>query len=100
MGKDRFCFRMHETQGRRILAVCDSALSGKTLDKKGIGFEISEHFYGNEKCGDAVKEMVKEADIVNVVGRDIVKLLSENDMVDENCAMMIQGIPHVQIVRM
>jgi hypothetical protein len=98
--KKGFCFRLHNTGGKSIMAVCDVALLGKKIKFKNIDFDVSSSFYGDSRAGsDEILAKVREADIVNVVGKDIVELLVKNMLVDEKCVLRMGEVPHVQIVR-
>jgi hypothetical protein len=98
--KKIFCYRMHSTGGKTILAVCDAGLAGKTIKSKYLDFHVSEYFYGTEQaCASEIIQKVKEAGIVNVVGKDIVQLLVGRKLVDEGCILWMGETPHVQIVQ-
>jgi len=98
-GKE-FCFRLRKVGGRSLLAACDSEIVGKKIRYREICFHVSGSFYGNEKTGEKeMLEKVRQSDIVNVVGKRIVKLLVDNKLVNEDCVLWMGTTPHVQIVR-
>jgi hypothetical protein len=95
-----FFFRLHGAGGKSILAVCDTGLQGKTIKHNGIDFEVSSSFYGESRTSaEDILGKVREAGIVNVVGKGIVDLLVKNNLVDEECILWLGDTPHVQIVR-
>jgi hypothetical protein len=97
--EERFCFRLHKSGGNSVLAVCDAGLLGKSVMHGEIEFHVSPSFYGEERKGDEdILAEVREAGIVNVVGKDIVGLLVENGLVEEECILWMGDVPHVQIV--
>ncbi len=83
-----------------MLAVCDENLLGKTIEYRDIIFKVSTDFYGGNKAGrtDILSE-IKKADIVNIIGINIVESLVINRLVDKDCILWLGDIPHVQIVR-
>jgi len=96
----RFCFRLHVCSGKRLLAVADSDLLGKTVKFGEVDFYVSKSFYGEDEAGpEKILEEIKGAGIVNVVGRRIVRLLVEKKMVSEDCILWMGKTPHVQILR-
>jgi len=99
--RSTFSCRTHVADGKSILAVCDEGLLGKTVKFREVDFEISESFYGGDiSDGRQVIEKVRRADMVNVVGREIVDLLVNEQEVDEGCVLWMGDVPHVQIIRL
>ena len=95
-----FISKTHKDQGKTILAICDNGLLGKTLRFGEVDFDVSESFYGGEESdGDEILEKIGKADMVNVVGKEIVDLLIREGMVDEKCVLWMGDVPHVQIIR-
>jgi hypothetical protein len=100
-GKDAmFSCKEHKADGRTIIAVCDAKLLGRKIKFNNVDFEVSESFYGGIGAdGEKVLEIVGKADMVNVVGKDIVDLLVRHKLVDEQCVLWMGDVPHVQIIR-
>ena len=97
---EEFFFKLHSAKGQSILAICDADLQGKNLRHDGIDFLVSAPFYGESRVSaQDILAKVKEAEIINVVGKRIVDLLLKNSLVDEQCVLMLGDVPHVQIVR-
>jgi hypothetical protein len=96
-----FFFQIHRAQGRVILAACDAGLLDRTLRFGEVDFEVSSEFYGEERAdGAQILDMMERAHVANVVGKNIVDLLVENGHAHRDCVLMIEGVPHVQILRM
>lgn len=97
-----FFFKMHQCQGRMILAACDASLMGKVLcHGKGEGkaeFDICPEFYGREKADAAqIAEMTSQAHTCNFVGKYIIDALAQAGVIRKENAIMIGGkVPHVQ----
>ncbi len=101
MKKEEFCFREHTSGTTRLLAACDAELLEKTLKFGDVDFEVSSTFYGDQKAdGGQILEMIERSHIANVVGKNIVDLLVENGHARRDCVLMIEGVPHVQILKM
>ncbi|MFH1637941.1 MAG: DUF424 family protein [Candidatus Woesearchaeota archaeon] len=82
----------------KVVAVCDSELVGKTFEEDGKCLEVNEQFYkGEEKSDDEVKDILKDADNVNIVGEKSVKLAIEIGVVSEDGVIRVKGIPHALV---
>lgn len=78
-----------------LLAVCDEDLLGKKI---GFGI-ISAAFYKGElvdKTG--LKDILPNYTNMNVIGKESVKILIEQKIVTKKEPMLIDGIPHVQVI--
>jgi hypothetical protein len=83
-----------------LLAACDVELLGKTLKEGRITFHVHEKFYrGPRVTLEEAVELIKQSTIVNMIGRKIVKKAIEHGFVHPDAVLMIEGIPHAQIVK-
>lgn len=83
---------------REILAVCDEDIVGQTFEEGDLRFIVSENFYKGEKKSDQeTLDLIKNYDTINMVGKKIIKLAIENDIINEEDVIYIQGIPHIQL---
>ena len=83
-----------------LLAACDAELLGKTLKEGKISFHVHEKFYKGPKVTvEEALELIKQSTIVNMIGRKIVKKAIERGFVHPEAVLMIEGIPHAQIVK-
>jgi hypothetical protein len=83
-----------------LLATCDAELLGKTLKEGNITFHVHEKFYkGPRVTLEEAVELIKGSTIVNMIGRKIVKKAIEHGFVHPEAVLMIEGIPHAQIVK-
>lgn len=91
-------FRLH---GSVVLAACDDKLVGKTLKEGKISVHINPDFYRGEKVDkEGLKNMLKEADNINLFGEETVKVAVELGLADEGSILRINGVPHLQIYKM
>lgn len=92
--------KQHKTKdGRIILAVCDSELIGKKFEQGKIQIDLTTDFYkGEEKTESEIILMMQKAYILNLVGKNSVRLALKQKFVDETHILRIKGIPHAQCV--
>ncbi|MDR2699226.1 MAG: DUF424 family protein [Nitrososphaerota archaeon] len=83
-----------------ILAICDAELLGKTLQEDKIIFKVKDEFYnGGKTTVDDAVGMIKNATIVNLVGKCCVEKAIQNGYVHPDAILSIEGIPHAQIMK-
>jgi len=82
-----------------ILAISDSSIIGKTFEDDELTLTVSKEFYGGHKCNirDALN-LIKNATIVNAVGKNIVELMIKKNLINKNAVLFISDIPHAQII--
>jgi len=88
--------------GRNVLlAICDCEVLGKTLREGKIVFHVKEEFYKGTKV--SIEEavcMIENSNIVNMIGKNVVKKAIEKGHVHPEAVLNIEGIPHAQIVKL
>ncbi|MFH1520083.1 MAG: DUF424 family protein [Candidatus Micrarchaeota archaeon] len=95
--------KVHEDNGKRIIAVCDKDLIGKVLkDKKGyMDLNTYRGFYvGKEVEDDEVKKELKNFSSINMVGEQSVRIALEMDLVNKQDVMYIKNIPYIQVYKL
>ena len=102
-GDERGCLvyvRTVDFKGRRLVAVCDEDILGKTFREGRLKLEVSERFYkGMLTSMDEAVKLVSDADIANLAGRSIVDAVLRQGLADHKAVITISGIPHLQILR-
>jgi uncharacterized protein len=84
-----------------VVAVCDRELLNTTVSHEKLSITISESFYGNVPAtADEVREALKYAGNINLIGERSVNVAVEMGLVDRACCMMIGKVPHAQIYRL
>ena len=93
--------RVKETHDHYVVAICDKALLGKTLNEGAIKFKVSEEFYGGElvNSSDCLKHL-ENATIANMVGKKAVQTAINAGLVHEQAILYIEGHPHAQWVKL
>jgi hypothetical protein len=93
--------KVYTTQGEIILAACDEDLLGKKFEEGELQLIVSESFYGGERVTQELfMRQLKTATIANLVGSKVVNIASELGMINEDCVLEIDGVPHAQIAKM
>jgi len=88
--------------GRNVLlTMCDAEILGKTLRKGKIVFCVKEEFYKGARVDvEEAVSMIDNSNIVNMVGRNIVKKAIQKGYVHPDAVLDIEGVPHAQIVKL
>jgi hypothetical protein len=88
-------------QGREILvAACDKELLGKTYREGDIKLEVSKDFYeGEDGDEELLISRLNMCTMANLVGEHTCKIASKHKFIEEDCVMLIQGVPHAQMIR-
>ena len=88
--------------GRNVLlAICDVEILGKTLRDGKIVFCVKEEFYKGARVNvEEAVSMIENSNIVNMVGKNVVKKAIQKGYVHPEAVLNIKGIPHAQIVKL
>lgn len=87
--------------GRNVLlAICDSELLGLTLREGKIVFHVKEDFYNGGKTSvEEAVDMIENSTVVNLIGKNCVEKAISKGYVHPEAVLLINGIPHAQIVK-
>lgn len=84
-----------------MVACCDQGLIGKTFREGRLRLSPEAGFYGNSLLGLAEALVVLEmADILNLVGPEIVSAAVEKGLVHPDAVISIGGVPHAQVLKL
>jgi len=83
---------------RRIVALSDTNLLGKTFEQGIRQIEVKESFFKGEEKNkqeiiEILQDMQKEDAIFNIVGEESVKTALESGIIDEKGIIKIQDVP-------
>jgi len=82
-----------------LVAACDSELVGRTFCEGELHLHVNEDFFKGQPAEEhEVKKALEEATIANLVGQRSVACGIDSGVVDENCVIIIDGVPHAQMV--
>ncbi|XHH09430.1 MAG: DUF424 domain-containing protein [Candidatus Bathyarchaeia archaeon] len=84
-----------------VLAICDVELLGKTLREGKITFKVKDEFYNGGKANvEEAVGMIENSTIVNLVGKCCVEKAIQKGYVHPEAVIIIEGIPHAQIMKL
>jgi len=84
-----------------LLAACDAELLGKVVrdETRGIKIDVNLEFYHGEIVGEKdLRRLMKEATILNLVGKRTIRLAMNLGLVDNDGILIIKGVPHAQVI--
>ena len=91
--------KLHKKNERTVIAVCDVSLIGTVLEENGIVLDLNSDFYKGEEYDETMLgDLIRNADSVNLVGDDSVKLGINEGVIDTSVVKKVKGIPYAQAV--
>ncbi|MEM2121112.1 MAG: DUF424 family protein [Candidatus Woesearchaeota archaeon] len=94
-----FITKIHKAQGKIVLAVCDEEIFGKKFCEGNKQIDLTSDFYNGKKTDELhVLELMKSANSINLVGKNIIKLAIKNNFLSEENVLIIDKIPIAIIV--
>ena len=92
--------KVHRRGGDILIAACDDELLGRKLRDGELRLDVSKEFYGGDRGGeDMLLSRLEAATVANLVGEEVCRIAAEHDYIDRECVMIIDGVPHAQMVR-
>ena len=96
-----FSYKIWNEKKEILLAVSDISIVGKTFEEGEMILNIDKNFYFENICDESeIRKIVKKATIINAVGKKIINLLLEEDIINKENVLTIGGVPHAQFVSM
>lgn len=91
--------KIHKRKDRTVIAVCDSDLVGRKFSEGDRQLDLTSDFYkGEERDEKDIGDLIRNADIVNLVGKNAVKIGLQEEVITQDHVITISGIPHAQAV--
>ena len=91
--------KIHKKDNRTVVSVCDKDLLGKLLEENGKQLDLRGEFYkGEEKSIEETGDLIRNADGVNLVGKEAVNLGLQEGVIGTENIITIKGIPHAQAI--
>jgi len=91
--------KIHKKDNRTVVSVCDKDLLGKLLEENGKQLDLRGEFYkGEEKSIEETGDLIRNADGVNLVGKEAVDLGLQEGVIGTENIITIKGIPHAQAI--
>ena len=90
--------KIHKKDGRTLVAVCDDDLIGRRIEEGEFQLDLSSDFYNGTSYSDKVlvRDIMRNADILNVVGKKSVALALEEGLIDKAHIITVKDVPHAQ----
>jgi uncharacterized protein len=96
----KFAYRVYREGDDTLLAVSDYEILGEKFEDKDLVLEARREFYHEEVCGrEEILELLESATVINAIGKNIINVLVEENIIEEEKVLKIGGVPHAQIVR-
>ncbi len=97
----RFWVKVYKTQEATVLAACDENLLGKEFREENVVLKVTETYYGGELVdAERLKALVREADIIGLVGEHAVNVAAELGYIAPGDEKRICNVPHVNIYKL
>ena len=91
--------KIHNKDKGYVLAVCDNELLGKKFSEGDKQLDLTSDFYkGEDMTEDDVADLMRNAEIVNIVGEKSVALAIREEIATKEDVMLVEGVPHVEII--
>ena len=89
--------KVHKKEGRAVVAVCDDDLLGRKFEEDNLQLDLSSDFYKGEKMdASEIGDIIRNADSVNLVGEESIKLALKEEVIDKENIIYVSGVPHAQ----
>ena len=96
-----FSARLINHNNTRMLNICDANLLGKTLNRDNFTLKISQEYYGEKVVEkEEAKDLLKNSDNINMVGKDIIDLSVNMGIGSEEGVKVIDGVPFLIVFKM
>ena len=87
--------KTHIKEGKTLVVVCDKDVFGHIFEENDTILDLKSDFYdGEEMNEEEAGDLIRNADMVNLVGTNAVKLGVEEDIIDEENVKTIEGVPY------
>ncbi|MFP4608593.1 MAG: DUF424 domain-containing protein [Candidatus Aenigmatarchaeota archaeon] len=100
-------YRIYDQGEDVLLAACDEELLGRTLEDEDIQLKVKKDFYGGSMIDvtkrsdeERLHKQFKRSTVANLVGENVIDTATELGFGSEEDIMWIEGVPHLQIVRL
>ena len=93
----KFIVNEKQTSQGIILIVTDSDIIGKKFEEGNKQLDLTNKFYeGEEKSIEEVKELIKEAYVLHLTGKEAVMLGNKLGLVEN--IIVIDNVPHAEVL--
>jgi hypothetical protein len=97
----QFSIKTTDYQKNLMLNICDAELLGKNIVENELNMKISESYYGEKLVEhEEARTLLKNASIINMVGKETISLSLELGVGNENGVKKIAGVPFLIVFKM
>ncbi|MGD2106599.1 MAG: DUF424 domain-containing protein [Nitrosopumilaceae archaeon] len=97
----QFSIKTTDYQKNLMLNICDADLLGKNIVEDELKMNISESYYGEKLVEhEEARTLLKNASIINMVGKETISLSLELGVGSENGVKKIGGVPFLIVFKM
>ena len=97
----QFSVKVSDYQKNLMVNICDIDLLGKNLVEDQLNMNISKSYYGEKIIEhEEAKHLLKNASIINMVGKNAVSLSIELGVGSENGVKKVAGVPFLIVFKM
>ncbi len=97
----QFSVKVSDYKKNLMLNICDIDLLGKKLVEDQLNMNISKSYYGEKIIEhEEAKHLLKNASIINMVGKNTVSLSIELGVGSENGVKKVAGVPFLIVFKM
>jgi hypothetical protein len=94
-----FWCKTFKAKGQFVVAICDEDLLGKKIGNE-FKITVGKNFYQGELIdGNRALELMKKANICNILGKNIVELALKNKFIMKENIIFIGDVPHAQFIQ-
>ena len=91
--------KIHVVNTRKLVAVCDAELIGKKFEENNLQLDLTGEFYkGEEVNEEELQDMIKDAYVVNFVGKESVGYAIKNGLVKKENVIVIKDVQNAQVL--
>lgn len=95
--------KIHEAEGHRIVAACDTTLLGKVFreDKRVLDLKTYQQFYKGEKIkAEELRGALQNFSSANLVGKQAIGVAIEAGLATAKDVLHISKVPYLHIYKM
>lgn len=87
--------KIHKTEDRKIVSLCDETLIGKKFEEGDLQLEVSEFFYKGDKMDEEeILGEMRAVSSLNIVGKEAIQFALKHNLISKQNIIKIQNIPH------
>ena len=91
--------KSHKRENKILLSVCDDDLLGKKFTEGEKQLDLTSEFYAGEQVTKTeASDLMRNVDYLNIVGKKSVQLAIDEELIEEENVIFIDGIPSAQAV--